>query len=267
VIPAYTKHRTAGGWTPAALFTGANGLWLETDLTTLFQDSAGTTPVTTTTNPVGLWQDKSGNNNHVSQATSTNRPTYSTTGHPNVLFNGTSQWLQNALQILNADGACEMWVAGEVSSSSTGSMIDVSTRNGSSQTSILRVESVSSSWEGYVTINGVSAQALDSANWSANTDTVIGCIDSGDVGGSFTSEVVVNNNTPVSVSRTWAAISSNANPTTLIGAVNYSATATPLLSHYLNGSIYAIVAINRALTTAERANLKTYLAAKYGGVL
>ena len=66
-------------FTPAKLFeSGANGLWLDpSDLTTLFQDSAGTTPVTAVEQPVGLIRDKSGRNNHASQSTSANRPTLS----------------------------------------------------------------------------------------------------------------------------------------------------------------------------------------------
>ena len=48
-------------FTPAKLFeSGANGLWLDpSDSTTMFQDSAGTTPVTAVEQPVGLILDKS----------------------------------------------------------------------------------------------------------------------------------------------------------------------------------------------------------------
>lgn len=48
-------------WLPDALFAnGEQGLWYDpSDLTTLFQDSAGTTPVTATGQPVGLILDKS----------------------------------------------------------------------------------------------------------------------------------------------------------------------------------------------------------------
>ena len=48
-------------FTPAALFTtGVNGAWYDpSDITTLFQDAAGTTPVTAMEQPVGLMLDKS----------------------------------------------------------------------------------------------------------------------------------------------------------------------------------------------------------------
>lgn len=55
-------------------------LWLDaSDLTTLFQDSVVSTPVAANGDPVGKWNDKSGNNNHVTQAgASTIKPTYQT---------------------------------------------------------------------------------------------------------------------------------------------------------------------------------------------
>lgn len=48
-------------FTPAALFTtGVNGAWYDpSDMTTLYQDAAGTTPVTAMEQPVGLILDKS----------------------------------------------------------------------------------------------------------------------------------------------------------------------------------------------------------------
>lgn len=54
-----------GLFTPASLFAnGEQGTWYDpSDLTTLFQDSAGTTPVTGVEQVVGLMLDKSGNGN------------------------------------------------------------------------------------------------------------------------------------------------------------------------------------------------------------
>jgi hypothetical protein len=63
---------------PVALFAnGEVGAWYDpSDLTTLFQDSAGTTPVTAPNQTVGLMLDKSGRGNNATQATSTQRPIY-----------------------------------------------------------------------------------------------------------------------------------------------------------------------------------------------
>ena len=62
-----------------ALFkNGEQGFWLDpSDLSTLFQDAAGTTPVTAVEQHVGLMLDLSGRGNHASMATTTKRPAYS----------------------------------------------------------------------------------------------------------------------------------------------------------------------------------------------
>lgn len=77
------KQALAGGsvWTPLQLFAnGEQGAWYDpSDLTTLYQDSAGTTPVTADGDPVGLMLDKSGNGNPASQATSARRSLYDET--------------------------------------------------------------------------------------------------------------------------------------------------------------------------------------------
>ena len=72
----------SGEFYPASLFAGGTeGAWYDpSDLSTLFQDSAGTTPVTASGQPVGKMLDKSGNGNHATQATSSKRPTYTEGG-------------------------------------------------------------------------------------------------------------------------------------------------------------------------------------------
>ena len=71
----------SSGFDPASLFAGGiAGAWYgPSDLSTLFQDSAGTTPVTTAGQPVGRMLDKSGRANHATQATAAARPTYQVT--------------------------------------------------------------------------------------------------------------------------------------------------------------------------------------------
>ena len=66
----------SSGWTPLELFrSGEQGLWFSPDdFSTMFQDSAGTTPVTAVGQPVGKILDKSGRGNHASQATAAARP-------------------------------------------------------------------------------------------------------------------------------------------------------------------------------------------------
>lgn len=78
-----------GGGTPSltaqvqalfAKYSAAGGMWDFTDMATLFQDSAGTTPVTAASQSVGRVLDKSEQGNHVIQYTSAKRPTYNGVG-------------------------------------------------------------------------------------------------------------------------------------------------------------------------------------------
>jgi len=84
----YASQSVAPVFDPEDLFQNSEqGAWYDpSDLSTMFQDAAGTTPVTADGQPVGLIRDKSGRNNHASQATAAKRPLYKT--------DGTLHWLQ-----------------------------------------------------------------------------------------------------------------------------------------------------------------------------
>ena len=125
---------------PATLFTaGQKGAWFDaSDITTLFQDAAGTIPVTTLGQPVGKWLDKSGNNNHATQSTAGLRPTWQidAEGNYNVTFTKTGQQL--ATRPIDFTGTAQMMVCAGINvvdSSSAGVAVelgaDVNTVNGS----------------------------------------------------------------------------------------------------------------------------------------
>jgi len=93
-----------GAWSPADL-TSLVAWYDPSDLTTLFQDSAGTTPVTAAGQPVGLILDKSGNGRHASQATSTARPLLEDDGGKMCLkFDGVDDYLStSAIDLTGTD--------------------------------------------------------------------------------------------------------------------------------------------------------------------
>lgn len=69
------------------------------DLSTMFQDAAGTVPVTAAGQPVGLIRDKSGRNNHAYQATSASRPILrknAVTGAYYLEFDGSDDYLRTS---------------------------------------------------------------------------------------------------------------------------------------------------------------------------
>ena len=101
-FPGLYKFRGTGTFnletfTPLSLFTSLNqGVWFDaSDLTTLFQDAAGTIPVTSAGQPVGKWLDKSGRNNHATQSVSSSRPTYQIDpyGYPYLEFDGVNDFM------------------------------------------------------------------------------------------------------------------------------------------------------------------------------
>ena len=85
-LPSYYKV-AADEWTPAELFANDElGVWYEVLPEHLFQDEAGTVPVTGDNQPVRRMQDISGNGNHAIAPSDAARPLYRT--------DGTLHWLQ-----------------------------------------------------------------------------------------------------------------------------------------------------------------------------
>ena len=77
---------------------GEQGFFYDpSDMGTMFQDAAGTIPVTAVGQPVGLIRDKSGRNNHAFQTTSASRPLLrqnAITGANYLEFDGADDFLQ-----------------------------------------------------------------------------------------------------------------------------------------------------------------------------
>jgi hypothetical protein len=100
-IPAVAVRRSGPSvplFNPTTLFLGDTGGWYDaTDRAALFQDSAGTTPVTAAGQPVGKMLDKSGNGNHLTVATAGFRPLYQSGG--GLLFDGVDDFLTAAFTL------------------------------------------------------------------------------------------------------------------------------------------------------------------------
>lgn len=93
------RRASAPEWTPAKLFAASEaGAWYDpSDLSTLWQDTAGTTPVTADGQSVARIDDKSGNGNHLTQATASKRPVYRTAGGLHwLLFDGVDDFLRTS---------------------------------------------------------------------------------------------------------------------------------------------------------------------------
>ncbi|WP_288076896.1 hypothetical protein [Pseudomonas sp.] len=125
-------------WNPRALFAlGEQGVYYDpNDLSTLFQDIAGTTPVTAAGQPVGLMLDKSGYGNHAFQSTAASRPILrqnTTTGAYYLETDGVDDWMSTAA--IDFAGALEFSLftgVRKVSDSETGIILESGT-NANSQ--------------------------------------------------------------------------------------------------------------------------------------
>ena len=75
-------YGSSSAWSPLELFAASEvGVWYDpSDLSTLWQDTAGTTPVTADGQTVARIDDKSGNGKHATQSDAAKRPLYKTSG-------------------------------------------------------------------------------------------------------------------------------------------------------------------------------------------
>ncbi len=96
LVPVYLRNRSAESAFAPDTLEGLQ-LWLDAnDLSTLFQDSALTTPVTADSQQVGGWVDKVTGTAKATQGTATRYPLYKTgvlNGLPGVLFDGSNDYM------------------------------------------------------------------------------------------------------------------------------------------------------------------------------
>jgi len=104
IASSVTESDLASTWSPldiASCFL----LFDPTDISTLFQDTAATSPVTTSGQSVAAWRDKTSNATLFTQATAGNRPAYDVTdGRPSVYWNGVAtRWLAATVDFTNVN--------------------------------------------------------------------------------------------------------------------------------------------------------------------
>ena len=101
------------------------------DLSTMYQDAAGTIPVTAVGQPVGLIRDKSGRNNHAFQPNSASRPILrqnAVTGANYLEFDGSDDFLQtNNIDFTATDKVSLFAGVRKLSDAGTGMFVELST--------------------------------------------------------------------------------------------------------------------------------------------
>jgi hypothetical protein len=234
----------------ASLFAaGEQGGWYDpSDLSTLFSDSAGTTPAVVD-GPVGKMLDKSGRGNHATQATTAAKPYLRSSGGLYWLeYDGVDDWMTVAFAAVpSAELAV---VAGRATSVAVDSGFYGNLN--SSALAGFQIHLATSTAE----VRTGSGAALSSA--SAGTVTAgVNFVLAG-YAGSGSQTARRNGVAGTSVSATRAA-----------GAVGYALgrRSAAQASEYLGGRIYGLVSLHRAATGSEIANIERTLAAKSGVTL
>ena len=233
------------------------GVWYDpSDLSTLFQDTAGTTPVTTAGQTVGLMLDKSGNDLDATQATAAARPTYQTDGTYHWLsFDGVDDFMVTPTITPSIDKA--QVFSGQHCNNNTGFQIvaELSTSSDSNSGSF-RLERNTTS-HGYQ-IGNVAARILRRTVDSAPTTDVVNINFDYASGGSVDSRLN-------GVQSEWTTVVLNTLPAINFGNYPMYIGARAGLNSFFNGNIYSLV--TRFGANLEASTIETtekYVAGKTG---
>lgn len=126
--PGVLQQQVGGGGVFSPSDVSGLLLWLDaTDLTTLWIESTRNTQVSSISDKVGAWDDKSGNGNHWIQPSTTYKPTYKenfNTNYPSVWFGG----INDRLDGIMSEGANDWTIFAVVESTDTdGYILDFET--------------------------------------------------------------------------------------------------------------------------------------------
>lgn len=166
-----------GGFSPASLFSGGQqGAWYDpSDVNTLFQDSAGTTPVTAVGQPVGLILDKSGRGNHASQSTPGSRPLYQVdgTGRPYLSLDGSDDFLITPTITPGIDGV-QVFAGVRKLSTATGTLLELGPSGTNNGIFTFGLGNWSSTFDVFASRGTISAGATSGSNIAPATLVVGG---------------------------------------------------------------------------------------------
>jgi hypothetical protein len=248
---------------PSNLFTnGQRGAFYDpSDLSTLFQDSSGNTPVTSDGDPVGLMLDKSGNDNHAFQTDNSNRPTYQTDGNLHWIF---------------GDGSNDFLITDEITPivrDSTGvhfsmaaksnipplrvSQYSAPTNSRNFSTVALGGDSTEIYYAGALLANSFQISKLTTLSYNEYDSHVFSFKWEGP--NSF-NVGQINNRTKIYSSETLASVGTFTSQPLEIFSINNGTLLT-------EGRIYGIFVIGDVLTETQSTSLKEYMASKRGVTL
>ena len=250
-------------FSPLSLFFGgANGAWYDpSDFSTMFQDAAGTTPVTAVGQPVGCILDKSGRGNHAynPSGNSANYPVLQQdgTGRYYLAFNGVNQWLRSIGSIDFTYGDKMFVSAGvrKLSDAATGVLAELSASILSNNGSFYALAPAGNGLPNFGWASkGSSAVGLSSPNnFAAPITNVLSGI--GDISGD---QAILR------VNGTQAAISTADQGTGNYGNYPLYIGARAGTSLFFNGRLYGLVVAGKQASASEIASTEAWLNQKTG---
>lgn len=226
-------------WTPADIDTA---LWL---------DAADASTITESGGAVSQWDDKSGNNYHVSQATAADQPTVSTdAGNASILFDGTSDYLRHNVSGTITYPSSVFIVCRNTNTANAGHIFSV---NDSSQSDryFTLTQRNSSGQKLFYSIRVALNTPVILAASSFNTE-IIGAVSNA----SNDHELFSNGASVGTDTNTW--LVPNYNNIT-VGRLRYQASA-----QYFVGHVHEIIWIRQSLDLTTRQKIEGYLAHRWG---
>lgn len=262
-------YGSSSAWSPLTLFAASEkGVWYDpSDFSTLFQDSAGTTPVTAVGDPVGKILDKSGNGKHATQATAASRPILRHDGTNYYLeFDGVDDSLATAAIDFSATQLLSFFAGIRKIGSSAASGVLTELTASSANLGSFSIFAPNSGTESYLFIaNGGAGTGYIATTYTAPITNVIACnynlaANSNElkviprINGATPGTLTVAGGVPAGGAQTFA------NAAMYIG--RRGGTTLPL-----NGRIYSLIVLGRTATALEIAAAESYAAGKSGVVL
>jgi len=235
----------SSSWTPADLFkNGELGFWFDaSDLTTLFQDSGETVPVTASGQPVGLWKNKIAGNPGTfkySQTTTSRMPILNiTSGKNSLMFDGVDDRLTAS--------------AANLPTPTTGAGVGIGFEMNSLATDLSLFNWSSSSADYTKADQKITSNLFFTSVLSSNTVAAAGAFNSLVMSSSTTQAINAVLNTILSAGGTTFSVDDG---------VSINGSNLPHTSNAKGIKISQFVFINRALTPVERGQLETFIRSK-----
>lgn len=229
------------------------GWWDPSDLSTMWQDTAGTTPVTADGDVVARIDDKSGNSRNFTQSTSGARPVYRTSGGLHWLeFAGSGDWMINSATLATLYGATTF-----------NAVVSARADSITLSTTPLLAPAVLHGDEGAVTVGWAATSLIGTSNFDGSTDYT-------SVANTLGDDVVVyarHESGTLYLSRNSVFVDASvaSGSTSDLGSNDKAVLFTNYAQdQFMNGRLYGAATTTTALTEQERIDLTVWMGEKAG---